>query len=249
MHHVHLNWASAFSAGVLSMAANRTYNSRTKHTHHSVLFFRQGADQTAQDSISPQGKPGEARSYISYSSTSFLRLGLMFVPVLPKRYPFSRIVILFHASRAISCFFISRHYSSTFTPRTPRSLSLFARPQNTTYSDPLLPSNPYRTSQQGTMAPIKFSYFEFVSVGCGPCSCVFLSCHSTSPTSTSGGGARTAFPMLRELTPPCLSVWLSSLQEALGEPIRLALAQSGVEWEDIRVPSADWPALKPSECD
>eukprot|EP00903_Cladosiphon_okamuranus_P014129 g13131.t1 len=34
--------------------------------------------------------------------------------------------------------------------------------------------------------------------------------------------------------------------EAMGEPVRLSLAQSGVEWEDIRVPFADWPALKPT---
>eukprot|EP00178_Gracilaria_changii_P010574 TRINITY_DN30783_c0_g1_i1.p1 TRINITY_DN30783_c0_g1~~TRINITY_DN30783_c0_g1_i1.p1 ORF type:complete len:231 (+),score=31.69 TRINITY_DN30783_c0_g1_i1:73-693(+) len=33
---------------------------------------------------------------------------------------------------------------------------------------------------------------------------------------------------------------------AMGEPVRLALAQSGVEWEDIRVPRADWPAMKPT---
>ncbi|CAN0093395.1 unnamed protein product, partial [Hapterophycus canaliculatus] len=30
----------------------------------------------------------------------------------------------------------------------------------------------------------------------------------------------------------------------LGEPIRLALAQSGVEWEDNRISKDEWPALK-----
>ncbi|CBJ26100.1 Glutathione S-transferase [Ectocarpus siliculosus] len=34
---------------------------------------------------------------------------------------------------------------------------------------------------------------------------------------------------------------------ALGEPLRLALAQSGVEWIDNRLPSEEWPTLKPSE--
>ena len=34
----------------------------------------------------------------------------------------------------------------------------------------------------------------------------------------------------------------------MGEPVRLALAQSGVEWVDNRVQMADWPALKASEC-
>ncbi|CAM9191170.1 unnamed protein product [Scytosiphon promiscuus] len=33
---------------------------------------------------------------------------------------------------------------------------------------------------------------------------------------------------------------------AMGEPVRLALAQSGVEWEDNRIKSEDWPALKPT---
>ncbi|CAM9453423.1 unnamed protein product, partial [Ectocarpus sp. 12 AP-2014] len=33
---------------------------------------------------------------------------------------------------------------------------------------------------------------------------------------------------------------------ALGEPLRLALAQSGVEWIDNRVPSEQWPTLKPT---
>eukprot|EP00752_Nemacystus_decipiens_P001600 g1560.t1 len=31
-----------------------------------------------------------------------------------------------------------------------------------------------------------------------------------------------------------------------GEPVRLALAQSGVEWVDDRVAFEDWPALKPT---
>ena len=34
----------------------------------------------------------------------------------------------------------------------------------------------------------------------------------------------------------------------MGEPVRLALAQSGVEWVDNRVQGADWPALKASKC-
>ncbi|CAM9269552.1 unnamed protein product [Ectocarpus sp. 13 AM-2016] len=34
--------------------------------------------------------------------------------------------------------------------------------------------------------------------------------------------------------------------ESIGEPVRLALAQSGVEWVDDRVAGADWPALKPT---
>ncbi|CAM9781330.1 unnamed protein product [Ectocarpus sp. 12 AP-2014] len=33
---------------------------------------------------------------------------------------------------------------------------------------------------------------------------------------------------------------------ALGEPLRLALAQSGFEWIDNRVPSEQWPTLKPT---
>ncbi|CAM9234269.1 unnamed protein product [Hapterophycus canaliculatus] len=32
----------------------------------------------------------------------------------------------------------------------------------------------------------------------------------------------------------------------MGEAVRLALAQSGVEWEDNRINSDDWPALKPT---
>lgn len=36
-------------------------------------------------------------------------------------------------------------------------------------------------------------------------------------------------------------------QAALGEQLRLALAQSGVEWVDNRVTFEEWPTLKPSE--
>lgn len=48
---------------------------------------------------------------------------------------------------------------------------------------------------------------------------------------------------------PCPSPDLSplSLQAKVGEPVRLALAQSGVEWVDDRVAFEDWPALKPSK--
>lgn len=34
--------------------------------------------------------------------------------------------------------------------------------------------------------------------------------------------------------------------KALGEPIRLLFAYGGIEYEDVRVESADWPALKSS---
>ena len=35
--------------------------------------------------------------------------------------------------------------------------------------------------------------------------------------------------------------------KALGEPIRLLFAYGGIEYEDVRVDSANWPALKPSK--
>lgn len=35
--------------------------------------------------------------------------------------------------------------------------------------------------------------------------------------------------------------------KALAEPIRYILAYGGIEYEDVRVERADWPALKPSK--
>lgn len=34
---------------------------------------------------------------------------------------------------------------------------------------------------------------------------------------------------------------------ALGEPLRFLFAYGGIEYEDLRVDFADWPALKPSK--
>ena len=34
---------------------------------------------------------------------------------------------------------------------------------------------------------------------------------------------------------------------ALGEPLRFLFAYGGIEYEDVRVDFADWPALKPSK--
>lgn len=71
--------------------------------------------------------------------------------------------------------------------------------------------------------------------------------HAAVPTHTCLKEPRTAFFAPRILTPALHFASTFLLQAKLGEPVRLALALSGVGWVDDRVAYEDWPSLKPSK--